>query len=126
MPSFAQRSLNEYRTISEDPQLRPAREGDAAFAWRVTETCMKVYAEQTWGYWDGEANFDPEHDQIITRLGWDIGVMRIERLPDHWFLSKLYLLPALQGEGVGSRSLENLIIDARTARLPPRLHMECG
>lgn len=82
---------------------------------------MKAYAEQTWGYWDGEANFDPERDQIITRLGWDVGVMRVERLPDHWFLSKLYLLPAFQNEGLGSHLLENLIIDARTVRLPLRL-----
>ena len=82
---------------------------------------MKTYAEQTWGYWDGDAKFEPDRDQIVTRLGWDIGLMRVEREPDHWFLSKLYLLPPFQGAGVGSRLLETLIIDARTVRLPLRL-----
>ena len=47
--------------------------------------------------------------------------MRVERLPDHWFLSKLYLLPPFQREGLGSRLLEELIADARMVRQPLRL-----
>jgi GNAT superfamily N-acetyltransferase len=103
------------------PHLRPARADDAAFAWRVSDACIKPYAEQTWGYWDGDANFDPARDEIVTHLGWNIGVMRVDRLPDHWFLAKLYLLPPFQGEGLGSLLLEQLIADAATARMPLRL-----
>jgi len=47
--------------------------------------------------------------------------MRVDRLPDHWFLSKLYLLPAFQRGGLGSRLLQGLISDARMVRLPLRL-----
>jgi GNAT superfamily N-acetyltransferase len=66
-------------------------------------------------------SFDPAHDEIVTRLGWDIGVMRVDRLPDHWFLAKLYLLPPFQGVGLGSHLLQILIAEARTVRLPLRL-----
>lgn len=47
--------------------------------------------------------------------------MRVDRLPDHWFLAKLYLLPAFQGDGLGSRLLEQLIADAGMLRMPLRL-----
>lgn len=47
--------------------------------------------------------------------------MRVDRLPDHWFLSKLYLLPPFQGEGIGSRLLDRLIADAGTLRMPLRV-----
>lgn len=47
--------------------------------------------------------------------------MRVDRLPDHWFLAKLYLLPPFQGEGLGSTLLEQLIADAGTLRMPLRL-----
>jgi GNAT superfamily N-acetyltransferase len=108
--------------MSGNLQRRPAnRPRDAAFAWRVSEACIKPYAEQTWGHWDGQADFDAERDEIITSCGWDIGVMRVERHPDHWFLSKLYLLPPFQREGLGSRLLGELIADARMVRLPLRL-----
>jgi len=88
---------------------------------RASDACIKPYAEQTWGYWDGEVNFDPTRDEIVTHLGWDIGLMRVDRLPDHWFLAKLYLLPPFQGEGHGSCLLERLIVDAGTLRMPLRL-----
>jgi len=102
-------------------RLRPAKANNAAFIYRVSEACMKPYAEQTWGLWDGEADIDPARDEIISHLGWDIGVMRVDRLPDHWFLAKLYLLPPFQGDGLESRLLERLIADAATVRLPLRL-----
>jgi GNAT superfamily N-acetyltransferase len=108
--------------IAGDLQLRAAsRPTDAAFAWRVGEACIKPYAEQTWGRWDGQVDFAADRDEIITSYGWDIGVMRVERLPDHWFLSKLYLLPPFQRGRLGSRLLERLIADARRVRLPLRL-----
>jgi len=52
--------------------------------------------------------------------------MRVDRLPDHWFLAKLYLLPAFQNMGLGSRLLEELITDAAIVRLPLRLSVLDG
>ena len=82
---------------------------------------MKAYAEQTWGYWDGRANFDSALDEVITHEGQDVGMLRVDRLPDHWFLSKLYILPAFQGRHLGSKLLQQIIADAKAASLPLRL-----
>jgi hypothetical protein len=45
--------------------IRPATDRDAAFASHVTEISMRVYAEETWGAWDGNVNFDIQFDQVI-------------------------------------------------------------
>jgi hypothetical protein len=55
---------------------------------------MRVYAEQTWGTWNGRGDLDLALDKIIQLAGRDIGLIGVDRRSDHWFLSKLYLLPA--------------------------------
>ena len=86
--------------------LRPATSEDAAFALHVTEACMRVYAEQTWGTWNGRADLDPSFDKIIQLAGTDIGLIGVARHSDHWFLEKLYLLPAYQNRRLGSCLLQ--------------------
>ena len=61
---------------------------------------MRVYAEQTWGTWDGRADLDPTFDKIIQLDGHDIGLIGVDRSSDVWFLDKLYLLPAYQRQGL--------------------------
>jgi GNAT superfamily N-acetyltransferase len=105
----------------DDISLRPVTSRDAAFALRVTEACMRAYAEQTWGAWDGRADIDPARDKIIQLAGRDIGLIELDRRSDHWFLGKLYLLPDYQNLGLGGCLLERLKDDARSARVPLRL-----
>jgi GNAT superfamily N-acetyltransferase len=100
-----------------DLSLRAVTSGDAAFALLVTEACMRGYAEQTWGTWDGRADFDPAFDKIIQLAGRDIGLIGVDRDTDVWFLDKLYLLPAYQRQGWGSLLLQRLIEDAKSARV---------
>ena len=104
-----------------DIALRPATRADAAFVLRVTEACMRVYAERTWGIWDGRFDLDPAFDQIVQRAGRDIGMVGVDRRPDFWFIDKLYLLPAYQNQGIGSAILRGVIEDAQAARTPLRL-----
>jgi GNAT superfamily N-acetyltransferase len=101
--------------------LRAARSDDAAFALHVTEACMRVYAEQTWGSWDGRADLLPAFDEVIELAGRDIGLIGVDRRPDCWFLDKLYLLPVYQNQGIGSYLLQRLIDDANAARVALRL-----
>ena len=101
--------------------LRPATSEDAAFALHVTEACMRVYAEQTWGTWNGRADLDPSFDKIIQLAGTDIGLIGVERHSDHWFLEKLYLLPAYQNRRLGSCLLQRLMQEASLAQVPLRL-----
>jgi GNAT superfamily N-acetyltransferase len=104
-----------------DISLRPATSGDAEFALHVTEACMRVYAEQTYGIWIGRPDLDLAFDEIIRLTGRDIGLIGVERRPDHWFLDKLYLLPAYQNQGIGSWLLQRLMREARSAATPVRL-----
>jgi GNAT superfamily N-acetyltransferase len=97
--------------------LRAATSDDAAFALHVTEACMRVYAEQTWGTWDGRADLDPSFDKVIRWDGHDIGLIGVDRGSGIWFLDKLYLLPAYQRQGLGGLLLQRLIEDARTAQV---------
>ena len=101
--------------------LRPASSDDAAFALHVTEACMRTYAEQTWGNWNGRADFNPVSDEIIQLAGTDIGLIGVERHWDHWFLSKLYLLPVYQNRSLGSCLLQRLTQEAGLAQVPLRL-----
>jgi GNAT superfamily N-acetyltransferase len=47
----------------------------------------------------------------------NIGLIRIERCSDHWFLGKLYLLPTHQNRGFGGHLIERLKEDAKLAQL---------
>ena len=82
---------------------------------------MRVYAEQTWGTWNGRADLDPSFDKIVQLAGTDIGLIGVERHSDHWFLAKLYLLPAYQNRGLGGCLLQRLIQEASLAQVPLRL-----
>jgi GNAT superfamily N-acetyltransferase len=103
--------------------LRDATTDDAAFALHVTEACMRVYAEQTWGRWSGRADFDPAVDMIVERNGRGVGLMglSIDSRQKSWVLEKLYLLPAYQRQGIGSFLLKNLIESAKSERAVVRL-----
>jgi GNAT superfamily N-acetyltransferase len=95
--------------------LRPATGNDATFALHVTESCMRVYAEQAWGSWNGRADLDLAFDEVIQLAGRGIGLIGVDRRLDCWFLDKLYLLPAYQNQGIGSYLLQCLIDDANAA-----------
>jgi GNAT superfamily N-acetyltransferase len=109
------------QTLVPDISLRAATSEDAAFALQVTEACMRAYAEQTWGAWNGRADFDPALDKIIQLAGQDIGLVGVEARTDVWVLDKLYLLPAYQRRGLGGLLLRCLIDDAKAARVVFRL-----
>jgi GNAT superfamily N-acetyltransferase len=101
--------------------LRNATDEDAAFALRVTEACMRVYAEQTWGRWDGRADLNIATDKIIELAMSDVGLMGVNRRPDFWFIERLYVLPAYQRRGIGGHLLYRLIQEAKAARIGLRL-----
>ncbi len=106
---------------STDVILRAAQNSDFAFALHVTDSCMRTYAEQTWGAWDGKSDFDPEFDELILLGEAKIGILGVERLRDHWKVDKFYVLPAFQNRGIGSFLLECLKCDAKIAQVDLRL-----
>jgi hypothetical protein len=60
--------------VVQNIALRAAVGDDVAFALHVTEACMRVYAEQTWGSWNGRADLNLSFDEIIQLAGGDIGI----------------------------------------------------
>jgi GNAT superfamily N-acetyltransferase len=109
------------KKIMHNISLRSATKNDVAFALHVTEVCMRVYAEQAWGSWNGRADLDLAFDHIIQLAGRDIGIIGVNRRLDCWFLDKLYLLPTYQRQGLGSYLLQCLIDDAKSAQVALRL-----
>jgi GNAT superfamily N-acetyltransferase len=109
------------KTALHDISLRVATAHDAAFAVHVTAACMRSYAEQTWGSWNGRGDLDLAFDKVIQLAGRAIGLMGVDRRSNYWFLDKLYLLPPYQNQGFGSYLLESLINDAKSAQVPLRL-----
>ena len=76
---------------------------------------MRHYAEQTWGAWDGRADFDLATDKIIQCGGTDIGLFGAELHAGQLWLEKLYLLPAYQNRGIGALLVEGMKAEARAA-----------
>jgi GNAT superfamily N-acetyltransferase len=101
--------------------LRKATTDDAAFALHVTEACMRIYAERTWGTWNGLADFDPARDVIVERDGHSIGLIGVDRRQEFWFLDKLYLLPSYQNQRIGSFLLRSLLEEAKSEGVVLRL-----
>jgi len=95
--------------------VRPAAPADAEFVFRLTEACMRHYAEETWGQWNEEitrASFLPATHHIIQVDGRDIGCIALEQAADHLVLQKLYILPDWQNRGIGARIMRDIMAEA--------------
>lgn len=111
IPSSTDHSMT---TIS----LRPATPADAEFCYQPHKAAMGDYITAIWG-WDEQVQrdfhvrvFDPDHWQIITADGTDIGMINVEYRPDETYLARLELCPDHQGHGVGTRLIRALIDEA--------------
>lgn len=67
------------------------------------------------------ASYQPALTRWIVRAGQRIGFLACRRLADHHYLDHFYLLPAQQGQGVGSAVLRQLQAEAAAEGLPIKL-----
>ena len=100
--------------------LRKATPNDADFSYRLHRAAMQTYVTQTWGTWDEawqswyfQQHFGPGICQIIVVRGQDAGVISVLRRTTDIFLSNIELLPALQGQGIGTHLITALIAEAQ-------------
>ena len=110
--------------------LVPATIDDAGWLYRLAEQTMKAYAEATWGAWHersarayvaqaaaaGKFTLVYEGETRVAGLC-------VERHPGHVELEDLYVVPAFQRLGIGTRVMRVLIDDARRAGKPMRLRV---
>jgi GNAT superfamily N-acetyltransferase len=111
-------------------ELRKGLPKDADFIYRVLETTMRDYVEQTWGAFNAADNRKAVAERIaagtfsVIRLrGADIGVLCVERHPTHIQLDQLFILPPYQNKGIGTRIVRDLAREAKDAGKPVRLRV---
>lgn len=111
-------------------ELRKATPEDAAFCYRVLETTMREYVEQTWGAFNAADNqkavaerIAAETFSVIRCEGVDVGVLCVERHPTHIQLDQLFILPGYQNKGIGTRIVRDLAREAKQSRRPLRLRV---
>ena len=95
-------------------QLRPATEADREFLFRLHCAAMEESVEALWG-WDEQVQrqifderFDRTRFQVIQVDGEDAGVLDVEERDDEIFLKLIELLPANQGQGIGTSIIRSL------------------
>jgi GNAT superfamily N-acetyltransferase len=109
--------------------LRLARPEDRGFLLALKEAAMRPYVEQVWGWDDAEqaAYFDerfvPEHWQIIQVEGQDAGVLIVEEDAEQVYLAEIEVLPAWQGQGIGTAAIGSLIARATATGKPLNLRV---
>ncbi|UCG26002.1 MAG: GNAT family N-acetyltransferase [Chloroflexota bacterium] len=112
--------------------LRQVKATDFDFLYRLKVACLKEYITAIWG-WDDEfqrshfaAHFDPAGSQIVVAYGRDAGQVSIIERPEERYLSGIYLLPAYQGQGLGSQIVGDVLANARKSNRPVSLQVLRG
>jgi ribosomal protein S18 acetylase RimI-like enzyme len=113
--------------------LRAAVPADSHFAYLVLEQTMRGYAEATWGEWhDDRAREEMRvaasdgRSEIIEVDGERAGFLRaVLHEGSHLELDKLFVLPAHQRQGIGTKVLVAVLARAQAAGLPVRLRVLC-
>ena len=102
---------------------RAAIEADKAFLIWLEEACMREYAVALWGAWplDLSVRNSIVGCQIVVDDGYDVGCVTVEKHSDHLWLDELFIAPAFQRQGIGSKVLWSVISDAEELELPVRL-----
>jgi ribosomal protein S18 acetylase RimI-like enzyme len=104
-----------------DAELRPAFEGDGDFLFELHRAALGKVIEATWGPWD-DAVQRRFHDawfaqrarlSVVLVDGERVGVLDVRQRPDRVrYLARMELVPAVQGQGLGSDLLRDLIASA--------------
>ncbi|HEY3379680.1 MAG TPA: GNAT family N-acetyltransferase [Armatimonadota bacterium] len=113
--------------------LRPARDDEKDFCRQVHHLAYHDVVERQFGRWDEgqqDALFHEvlhmPHLQIIEVNGQRAGGFRYEAHEDHFLLAEIQLLPAFQGQAIGTGLIRQLQNTANTYKLPLRLRVLKG
>lgn len=104
--------------------LRPATAADSELCCQLHKAAMGEYVQAIWG-WDEQAQrdyhnrgFAPGQWQIITVEGTDVGMLSVEYRQTETYLARIEVQPSHQGQGIGSRTVQNLLDQAAKTSLP--------
>jgi ribosomal protein S18 acetylase RimI-like enzyme len=109
--------------------LRPARDDDYDFLSDLHEASMRTYIEAVWG-WDDEFqvqffrdHFQPERLQIIELDGVAVGVIGFDTNAERLYIGPFEVDPDVQGRGVGSAAMTQVLAIANGASVPATLQV---
>ena len=110
-------------------QLRHATAEDRDFLFQLHCSTMREYIERTWGWdedWqfgDFEGRFDPQTYEVIVVGGERVGFLEVERGTDEIFIANIQVAPWLQGRGLGTAVIRQVMQEAIGAGLPTTLQV---
>lgn len=101
--------------------FRPATLDDRAFILELEKITMRAYVEALWGKWRPSTTVErlscSGHHIICCRGqsgGRSVGCFATEEDSVFLTVKKLYLLPASQNKGIGAKTIQGIVSDART------------
>jgi len=107
--------------------LRPASIEDLAFARQIYLETMRYITDRLADFDEARhvarfaERFLPEEVRIVVRDTEDIGWLQVADTADEILIKQIFLKPAFQRQGIGSRLLADLVDRARRAHKPLRL-----
>lgn len=108
---------------------RSITEQDKPFLWNLNVAAMREHVEQVYGWHEDvvydyfEKAYRPQSMRIIQVDEEDVGMIEVLDCPDCWVLSRIWILPAFQGRGIGSTVIQRVIDDVAGSHKPLRLQV---
>ena len=109
--------------------LRPATAADREWLYALHCATMRDVIERTWG-WDEtwqrahfESRFSPAGVSIVVVAGRDVGVVIVQARPAEVYVAEIEIAPEMQGRGLGTAVMRQVLVDAAARGLPVTLQV---
>jgi GNAT superfamily N-acetyltransferase len=103
---------------------RPATTDDRDFLFEVRRTTLRTYVDP-WNDAEQRAVADKEFGElpyaVVEENGRPVGYVCVIHERDHDFVEEIALLPDVQGRGIGTRLLQDILQAAEQRNVPVRL-----
>ncbi len=110
-----------------DLRVRPALSGDREFLLEVRRAALRTYVDQTTGWDDAEQRVIVDKEiaelpfAVVEESGRPVGYMCVIHSSEWDFVEEIALLPEVQGRGIGTQLLRDLLLAAQRRGVLVRL-----
>lgn len=108
--------------------IEPCSSGDMERLFQVHRQAMGPYIQRVWGWDEADQRhrfqeFDKPNLRKIVVEETIVGMLDVDRMDDEIYIGTIELIPSLQGYGIGSKILQDLLTEAEAASMPIRLQV---